>query len=592
MRVYRLVVAVALAVTAFAGVPAVALPQLPVDVGGTLDGAPYRIRVPQDWNGTLLVFAHGYGRQVEPFLPITPSYVDATQEERFLDLGYALAASAFEAGGWEVEGGVADTRALTELFADEVAEPERTILWGRSMGSVVAFESIERYPELYDAAIPMCALGAGSTRTFDGVLGLALAYDAVFGWPEAWGSVGDVTDDLSFADDVAPVLTAQAQDPGNLARFEFLRLVNRLPEEGWYTPPSDSEPPFLFQVMFFATEGRAELEQRAGGPVAQNVGHRYTLTADQRAYLNGLGADTDGWLDTMQQQEAITAPPLPRNFLQRWADYTGWIDRPVLTVHGDGDGLVPAFHAPAYRELVASAGRTQWLAQTFTDTVGHCDFTTAQLEAVVSAMESWLETGAAPGADAFPEAVGFLPDYDPAPFPQPPPPGGPPFGDIAGTVHEQAVIDAAIRALVGGYPDATYRPAAPVTRGQAATLVTRLLDLPAGKAPFTDVAGSVHADAIGAAAAADVVEGYPDGTYRPGAVVARGQLASLVARALDLPGAEPPFTDIAGSIHADAIGAVAAAGIMEGYADGTFRPGFAVTRGQAAAVLTRTDQPG
>ena len=104
---------------------------------------------------------------------------------------------------------------------------------------------------------------------------------------------------------------------------------------------------------------------------------------------------------------------------------------------------------------------------------------------------------------------------------------------------------------------------------------------------FSDVAGTTHEAAITAVAAAGIAGGFPDGTFRPGAAVTRGQMASFLMRALELEGATPPFEDAVGTTHAIAIGAVAEAGIAGGFPDGTFRPGAAVTRGQMASFLAR-----
>jgi hypothetical protein len=62
------------------------------------------------------------------------------------------------------------------------------------------------------------------------------------------------------------------------------------------------------------------------------------------------------------------------------------------------------------------------LVQVYTDGLGHCFFTPQQMVAVFVAMEGWLDTGTPPDpADAalFPPSVGFLPTYQPPPWPQP-----------------------------------------------------------------------------------------------------------------------------------------------------------------------------
>lgn len=163
------------------------------------------------------------------------------------------------------------------------------------------------------------------------------------------------------------------------------------------------------------------------------------------------------------------------------------------------------------------------------------------------------------------------------------------FRDVHGTTHAEAIRRVAAAGITTGFPDGTFRPGAAVTRAQMATFLVRALDLRSGSAPgFRDVVGSVHEDAVRAVAAAGITTGYRDGTFRPGADVTRGQMASFLSRALELePSPSRPFTDARGSTHEAAIAAVAAAGITQGFDDGTFRPGDRVTRGQMASFLVR-----
>ena len=189
-----------------------------VEETGELRGAPYEIRVPEEWNGTLLVYAHGYRDAADHPGEVddrsADAFIDDETEDAMLAAGYALAGSAYASNGWAVADGIADTRQLVNYFRARIGKPERVILVGFSMGSVVAFESIERYTGVYDGAIPACAVGAGAPRAFDGTMVIAAAYDAVFGWPAAWGTPGDVVDDLDFETDVLPVLIAQLTAPG------------------------------------------------------------------------------------------------------------------------------------------------------------------------------------------------------------------------------------------------------------------------------------------------------------------------------------------------------------------------------------------
>ena len=70
------------------------------DFTGVLDGAPYKIRVPGNWNGVLLLYAHWY------YLGPPPPEAEAApggMEDFLLSHGYALAGSSFRGSGWQVK---------------------------------------------------------------------------------------------------------------------------------------------------------------------------------------------------------------------------------------------------------------------------------------------------------------------------------------------------------------------------------------------------------------------------------------------------------------------------------------------------------
>jgi hypothetical protein len=163
---------------------------------------------------------------------------------------------------------------------------------------------------------------------------------------------------------------------------------------------------------------------------------------------------------------------------------------------------------------------------------------------------------------------------------------------ILEAAHGEAIERMAAAGVVTGHADGTYRPARSVTRAQLATLLVRQLGLTqAGEAPaFSDVPSDhTHAERITIAASHGVVTGFDDGTFRPEQALTRAQAASMLVRAFEIPGTttEPGFTDVDGGVHAAAIAAAAEKGLVTGFADGTFRPGSALTRGQIATILDR-----
>ena len=114
------------------------------------------------------------------------------------------------------------------------------------------------------------------------------------------------------------------------------------------------------------------------------------------------------------------------------------------------------------------------------------------------------------------------------------------FDDIAGSTHAQAISQLAELGVVEGRGDGVFAPSGNVTRAQSASMIVRaanqVLDepLPAPPGPFVDTAGSVHEANIDAAAAAEITQGRTATTFDPGADTRRDQMASLLARTLEV----------------------------------------------------------
>ena len=146
--------------------------------------------------------------------------------------------------------------------------------------------------------------------------------------------------------------------------------------------------------------------------------------------------------------------------------------------------------------------------------------------------------------------------------------------------------------IITGFPDGTFRPDGEVTRAAAAIMIGRTLKLDGTQrnTTFSDVGKSQKASGyIASAAAQGIIQGYPNGTFRPNETVTRGQMAIFLSRAFQMTGeAEVPFSDISPSmasyIH---IKRIIAENVTQGYPDNTFRPNVKVTRAQFSAFLAR-----
>jgi peptidoglycan hydrolase-like amidase len=186
-----------------------------------------------------------------------------------------------------------------------------------------------------------------------------------------------------------------------------------------------------------------------------------------------------------------------------------------------------------------------------------------------------------------------------------------PFGDDDGNAHEYAIVRLAAAGVTTGCTADRFCPGEHVSRAQTAALLARALRLPSSDVDaFSDDDGSVHEGDINALAAAGLANGCTAGSQRhgvaaaagarpatggaavdtfcPGGTLTRGQMASLLARALELPRSTvDAFDDDDGTEHEDSINRLAAAGITLGTPSGGFAPGAGVTRAQLASFLVR-----
>ena len=400
------------------GVPRVALP---FDLVDYLDGVKFKIRVPANWNGTLLGYMQSTKIGTPPAEPlVVPKVIGPTEpslEATLLTAGYALAASEVGTADMQPKEEVQDTFALTTYFRGRVGDPKRVILWGSSVGGLTAVRLIEDFPRSFDAAIPMCWAAAGYPRRFDRFLDVALAYAVVFGWPSEWGTLEDLREGLLMGQDVVPKVKWPAADGSNRGGWEFIRLVSGLESETfWGTDPLSNYPGY-FVAILAATWQRERMESYASGPVTQNLGRRYALKPDEKVYLAGLGVNADELLAKMNARADIAANPRARAYFERFGDVRGLLRRPVLTLHNRFDCAVEVSQESAYRAAVESWGTTEYLVQTYVAGVGHCAFTSRQLLAALAAIENWLDTGVKPDASFFPETEGFDNSFVPPPFP-------------------------------------------------------------------------------------------------------------------------------------------------------------------------------
>src|SRR6266700_1162679 len=137
------VVALILALAAASALPVTASASTPTVKTGTLaDGATWLIEVPTPWNGTLLLYSHGY---VVPGRSNPAQDVGDPGTRAFLlDNGFALAGSSYAHTGWALKEAIPDQIATLDAFKDLFGAPTRTIAWGHSLGGIITAELLQK----------------------------------------------------------------------------------------------------------------------------------------------------------------------------------------------------------------------------------------------------------------------------------------------------------------------------------------------------------------------------------------------------------------------------------------------------------------
>jgi pimeloyl-ACP methyl ester carboxylesterase len=377
-------------------------------ITGTLaDGATYVIDVPANWNGTLLLYSHGYvapgslNPAVDAGDPLTGGYLYAE--------GYALAGSSYATTGWAVQQAIPDQISTLDAFDNAVGTPTKTIAWGHSLGGMITAGLVQEYPTRFNAALPMCGVVSGGVGTWNQSLDAAFAFNTLI----AGGTlqVVNITNPTQNAENAAAYLIAAQNTAQGQARIALSAALGDTP--GWYNPlsPPPAQTDYTAQEAnqyqwllnvdgIFLYDYRAELESRAGGNPSFNSGVNYATQlkhsvdyAEVQALYTAAGLNLADDLETLKKAARISANPAALTYLTDSIIYNGEIPFPVLTLHTVGDGLVSVQNEEAYSKVVGEAKDGTLLKEFFVNRAGHCEFTPAETIAAFNTLALRLTTG-------------------------------------------------------------------------------------------------------------------------------------------------------------------------------------------------------
>ena len=336
---------------------------------GNLNGAAYRIDVPENWNHSLVIYCHGYSPFPGEFKEDAP---DAFARA-FLDAGFALARSGYSTGGWAIEQAELETMSLKRYFGSKYGIPKQVFVTGHSMGGFLTMLLSERYPSEFAGSMPMC----GPLQPTLQLLHKVFDDQVVFTYflPGVLPEPHDVSADYKPSDQIQQQIVTKLK--ANPAALAALKRYSGL----------DSADDIAGQAAFW-TYILKEIYARAGGFPFDNRGTIYWNT----------GSDNE--LNAAAKRYAADAKAV--TYLRTYYTPTGRLEKPMLAIHTTYDQLVAPIIPNGYISLATEAGSGDLFAQQYVTGKGHCVISPAQVSSGFAELRAWVDSGKRPEGGAVP----------------------------------------------------------------------------------------------------------------------------------------------------------------------------------------------
>ena len=321
---------------------------------------------PANWNGDLIVYAHGYVPVQAPLsLPLDElTLPDGTfVPEVFLSQGFAFATSSYHKNGVATEQGSSDLLDLISYF-ETLVEPgslKRVFIIGASEGGLIAVQLIEQHPDRFDAGLALCAPVGGAPKQIKYAEDFRVVFDYFFPDVFPFGAFNVPPDAFSDWETayVPRIITAMKNNPSATAQlFSVTRAA------------VDPKKPATFvetaiDILFYSIWGTPDLISTTGGIPYDN---RFTL------YL-GLTNN----LALNRGVERVRGDRSAEQYAQEFYQTTGKLNRPLVTLHNTLDPIVTVEHELIYNALVALEHKKQFFTVLPVQRYGHCNFTTNEI---------------------------------------------------------------------------------------------------------------------------------------------------------------------------------------------------------------------
>ena len=345
---------------------------------GEVGGAKYYIEVPENWNGDLVLFAHGYVSPDYPIENMDPSELEVGKRIQILQRGYAWAVSARSENGFAVQEGVKATHQLRGLFTSRVAAPNRVYLSSGSMGGLIMLRLLEQHPGKYAGALPVCAPIVGAGGFWDGAFHTRSLFD--YDYPGVLA--GDALNPPAGAngnDMFGAAFNAVLSNPGPAHE-----LAAALPVPFEFADDFELALTVGTQIFFGDPVLLGELKDRAhSDDVFDNLMTVYSGTSNDTELNAGI--------------DRFESSPQARNFFANWYTPSGDLTAPVLSIRTTRDQTVSPNLDPLFAARVAAAGRSDMFVWRQIDRFGHCAISSAdEYGPAFDDLVNWVENGVIP----------------------------------------------------------------------------------------------------------------------------------------------------------------------------------------------------
>ena len=349
---------------------------------GVLGGARYHIEVPTNWRGGLVVFAHGIQRGPGPGAVAAPPIGG-----HILGEGHAWMASGYRAREYQPHLFIEDLVALRELFLTEVGRPRWTIIYGQSLGGHVVVASLELRPGLYQGGLAECGVVDG-IGVADYLFAYTAAAELISGVP-----LLDSPDEEAFAralnERVVPALGMPGSYTARGRQFDsVVKYLMGADQAGNDLPLRAQGLPRRYLPNMVYRHPDVEQESKPGARAASTVQVRYRIDPGLGLAEDELNARVRRLRPAKDARSPSTHPV--------YAERTGKLTVPLITLHETGDAWVPLSLEQSYRRRTIAAGTGHLLVQRVIRAPSHCGFDGETREQAFDDLVAWIERGVRP----------------------------------------------------------------------------------------------------------------------------------------------------------------------------------------------------